>query len=183
MISRLAKDAMWLAASVLVAVGLVKLGVIHELVAALGNFGWLGVLIAGMFFTSLFTTPPAIAVLGSLALELPLPLVVVVGGLGAMLGDYLIFQLARGRFSADLKYLLSVVKPRRLPAIFRTRLFKFFVPFLGALVIASPLPDELGVALLGAAHVQRRTFLLISWSLNSLGILLIGLVARAAVGS
>ena len=52
------------------------------------------------------------------------------------------------------------------------------MPVLGTLVIASPLPDELGVAMLGLAKTDKKSFLIISYLGNFLGILAIGGVAR-----
>ena len=62
--------------------------------------------------------------------------------------------------------------------MFEVKLLKSLFPFLGALLIASPLPDEFGVALMGLAKMPTSEFVPISFSLNFLGILVIGVLAR-----
>jgi len=41
---------------------------------------------------------------------------------------------------------------------------------VGALIIISPLPDELGVSLMGISKLKWYRFLLLSFTLNTLGI-------------
>ncbi|MEK7557169.1 MAG: hypothetical protein AAB538_04290, partial [Patescibacteria group bacterium] len=50
--------------------------------------------------------------------------------------------------------------------------------FLAGIIIASPLPDEIGIALLGFMKTRKKDFFLLSLVANFLGILAIGLVAR-----
>lgn len=64
-------------------------------------------------------------------------------------------------------------------SIFRLRIFRWSIAFLGALVIASPLPDELGLMMLGFSKIKTSFFVPISFLLNFLGILVIGLIAKA----
>lgn len=180
---RLVQDFFLLAVSVGFAAFLAWSGLAERLIASLDGLSWLGMVVAGMFFTSVFTTAPAIVVLGTFAETNALPALVILGAAGAMLGDYLIFRLVEDRLAADLGYLLSISKHQRLRHIFKTRFFRFFVPFLGALVIASPLPDELGVAMLGLSKVRTRVFLLLSFVFNGLGILAIGWTAQTLLYS
>ena len=42
---------------------------------------------------------------------------------------------------------------------------------IAAIIIASPLPDEIGAAIFGALKVKTKYFLVISYTLNFLGIL------------
>jgi hypothetical protein len=50
---------------------------------------------------------------------------------------------------------------------------------MGGLIIASPLPDELGLALMGFVKTNNWTFAIISILCNALGIFVIAVVARA----
>ncbi|KKR47070.1 MAG: hypothetical protein UT80_C0011G0001, partial [Parcubacteria group bacterium GW2011_GWC1_40_13] len=67
---------------------------------------------------------------------------------------------------------------KRLFSIFRPKLFKWLIPFIGALIIASPLPDEAGLAMMGLSKMKTSVFIPISFALNFLGILAIGLFAK-----
>lgn len=173
----LIQDLILIALSIGVAVLLVRSGAIHTFAEGLGEFEWAGTVIAGMLFTSVFTTAPAIAILGELAQEHGVLSVALLGAIGAVVGDIVIFNVVRDRFAEDLKFLLQHRKRSRFTHIFRTRFFHSLLPFFGALIIASPLPDELGLALLGLSGVRDRSFIFISYAMNALGILAIGLVA------
>ncbi len=174
----LIQDAVIIAASVALAWAIVHYSWVEALLAQTGEGVWLASFVAGMFFTSLVTTAPAIAVLGALSLEANLAVVALVGGVGAVLGDYLIFAFVRDRVSQDAAYLLRGPRVRRAPHIFSRRHFRRVLPVVGALIIASPLPDELGLALLGVSRIGVGTFFLISYVMNVAGIVVIGLVAR-----
>jgi|SRR3989344_7342987 len=178
----LLKDLVIVGASIAFAIFIASAGAAHNLALSFGELKWLGIFIAGIFFTSVFTAAPAAVVLGQFAESthfLPLALL---GGLGAMVGDYIIFYFIKNRISDDISYLLSLSRHKRFPHIFRTRLFRLSLPFLGAVIIASPLPDEIGIAMLGFSKVGDRFFLAISFIMNGLGILAIGWIARMITG-
>lgn len=172
------EDFLIIALSIYIAVFLAQAGILSSFITSLKGYEFLGILLAGLFFTSVFTTAPAIALLVQFSHTTNLALLALLGGLGAVLGDYIIFKFIKNRVSEDLEYLLSTPQTKRFSKIFKTRLFKFFAPFLGALIIASPLPDELGVIILGMSKISDKNFFPISFTLNSLGILIIALVAN-----
>ena len=169
-------------ASVLFAVLIVWSGIVQSLIESTSGLTHVGSFIAGLFFTSVLTTAPAIVVLGELAQNTPLFAVAFLGALGAVCGDYVLFWLVRDEVSGDVAYLVNHSGAKRLRALFRTKLFHRLLPLLGALIIASPLPDELGLALLGISKIRRERFLLISFTMNFIGIMIIGIVARSVSG-
>lgn len=175
-------DLVWVALSVCTAIVLARFGVFHSLAILLQHIDLLGILVAGVFFTSVFTTAPAIVILAELAQHNNIWIVACMGGIGAMVGDYFIFRFVRDRVGEDVEYLLSHSHWHRVPAFFRTRLFHRFVPMVGALIIISPLPDELGLAMLGLSHISTKRFFLVSFLLNAAGIFFIGVFARMSAG-
>lgn len=177
----LLQDLIFLLTSIGFAVFLVESGITHTFVASLGSLQWVGIILTGIFFTSIFTTAPAIGLLGTFAETTPLPVLAILGGFGAVLGDYIIFRFVKDRISKDFEYLFTISKANRFSYIFEHRIFRFFVPFIGALIIASPFPDEIGVAMLGASKLKTEIFFLLSFTLNGAGIFVIGLVAKAIV--
>ncbi|HEY4504451.1 MAG TPA: hypothetical protein VJI73_01630 [Candidatus Paceibacterota bacterium] len=156
-----------------------KSGTVERLIDRAGEFEVLGSLIAGMLFTSVFTTAPAIIFLGKLGQVEPFWLVSLVGAFGAMLGDVLIFRFLKDSLVKDVETLISLARPKRLKGIFHLKFFRWFTTFLGALVIASPLPDELGITMMGLAKTNNKVFMPISFAMNFLGIVMIVLFARA----
>ena len=176
----LIEDLILVLVALVAAWAIVRFGLVHALLAQMGDGVWATSFVAVMFFTSLVTTPPAIAVLGGLAQEGNMVLVALLGGLGAVVGDYILFAFVRDRVSADAAYLLRGPKVRRALHVFKNRHFRRVLPIVGALIIASPLPDELGLTLLGLSHLRTKTFFFVSFTMNALGILAVGLIARSA---
>lgn len=177
--TRLLQDLVLIVASILFAVWIERTDLIHSLVSRFGEFEYIGSFVAGIFFTSMFTIAPSIVVLGELAQENSLAIVVVFGGLGAMCGDYILFRFVQDRVSKDLEYLFRFPKSKRVGAIFQTRLPRILWPLIGSLIIISPLPDELGIALLGLSRIETKRFLPLSLVLNMIGIFFVGWAAKS----
>jgi len=176
---RLIKDCFIIVASIFVAWGLVESSIIDRLISLSGGLYVLDAFVSGLFFTSAFTTAPAIVVFAKLG-HLYQPIVLaLVGGLGAMIGDLIIFNFVKGHISEDVNYLFSKAKSRRIRHLFDYRFMRWSMAFLGAIVIASPLPDELGLTLMGLSKISFARFVLISYIFNSIGIFVIASIARA----
>ena len=135
--------------------------------------------IAGIFFTSVVTTPAAIVALVEIGTASSPWLVALIGGLGAVIGDLVLFRFIKTHFNTDMEQFLKTRRLRNIFSLSRFRSFTWLLPFLGGLIIASPLPDELGVTLLGVTRLPAKTFIVISYLSNFLGILLIALVAKS----
>lgn len=165
--------------SVVLAIVLVKTGAFRSVLTSTEGSGIIGSFVAGIFFVSIFTAAPATAVFAEIAQANSIWLVAFFGGLGALLGDLIIFHFIRNRLSADVSYVLKRSKLGRFAAIFQLRLFRWLVPLLGAIVVASPLPDELGLMMLGLSRTKTRGVIPLSFTLNFIGILVIGAIAQA----
>lgn len=172
-------DLLVIAVSIALAIYIVQTGVIHALLDRAGDGIVIGSFVAGAFFTSLFTAAPATVVLGELAQEGNIFLVAVVGGFGAVLGDYLLFLFVRDRVARDTAAVMHGPRLRKVLRILKRSHYRRLLPIIGALIIASPFPDELGLALLGFSSMHTRSFFLLSFCMNAAGILVIGLVARS----
>lgn len=166
-------DIIIIALGIAVAFILSKLGVIDTLVDTLRDYSILASFIAGVFFTSTFTIAPASVALVHLAEKVPLPSLAFWGALGAMCGDLVLFFFIRDRFAEDL---MKAIKPNRVKHFlhsFHFGFLKWLAPVLGALIIASPLPDEFGISLLGMSRVRASILMPVSFAMNFLGIYLL----------
>lgn len=174
------KDVFIIGLSIFLAVFLANTNLLVNILTSTKELELLGSLVAGMFFTSIFTTAPAIATLGEIAQNGSVLTTAILGGLGAVLGDLIIFRFIRDRLS---EHLLELVKhqgfTKRTKAIFRLKIFRWFTFLLGGLILASPFPDEIAVSMFGFLHIKTSWFIPISFIFNFAGILLIGLVASA----
>ena len=63
-------------------------------------------------------------------------------------------------------------------SLLRSRYIAWTLPIIGVFILASPLPDELGVSLLGISKISEAKFIFISYVSNAVGILMIASVAR-----
>lgn len=174
----LMKDLAIITFSIVIAIMLAKTGILKDLLVATQGLKFLGSFLAGIFFISVFTVAPATVVLIGLFQSAPLLEIAFFGGLGALVGDLIIFRFIKYHLTEDIAYLIAKNRNERLKEIFRLRFFKWLIPFLGALIIASPLPDEIGLAMMGLSKMKTLLFIPISFVLNFLGILVIGLIAR-----
>ena len=163
---------------IFIAVYLVKTGAIHRLLDAVQGMEIIGSFIGGLFFTSALTTAPATIVLGEIARDNSVLLTALFGGLGAVIGDFVIFRLIKDGLSKPIAHIFKKTGLKGLFSAWRLRRFGWLISFIGAVIIASPLPDEIGLAMLGLSKIKTAKFIPLSFALNSLGILIIGLVAK-----
>ncbi|OGZ52434.1 MAG: hypothetical protein A3B25_01955 [Candidatus Ryanbacteria bacterium RIFCSPLOWO2_01_FULL_48_26] len=179
--NNLLQDFLVIAISIAFAVWLVQSNTLVNFLDATRDMQFLESFAGGLFFTSAFTTAPAIAFLGKIGQTNPIFLTALFGGLGALCGDLVLFSFVKDRFSNDLMALIGKTGSDRLRHIFTSKLFRWFSPFVAALIIASPLPDELGIMLLGFSKTRALFFVLFSFTANFIGILAITAIARSFV--
>lgn len=176
----LAIDAAIVGMSIAFAVYIAEFGLAERFIS-LFDSEIIAAFLSGMLFTSFFTTAPAIVLLGKLSESVDTVLLVAVGGFAAMLGDMLLFWFVKDRIADDLRYLVAPAQAKKIHRAFHSKLLRHLTPFLGLLIIASPLPDEMGIALLGLYKIKTKRFLLASFIANAFGILIIALVARSFI--
>lgn len=157
--------------SILLAVILVKTSAVSFLAGFFGDVWFVEAFVSGVFFISIFTAVPATAILVSLGESHSLWNVSLWGALGAMAGDLLLFRFVKDSFSDDIIFLLKKSGLWHTIPVFRKQYLRWLLPFFGILLIASPFPDEFGVALLGFSKIRAPLFLGISFIANFLGIL------------
>lgn len=105
--------------------------------------------------------------------------IAILAGAGAVLGDYLIFRFLKDRVFYELKPIFTKIKGFYLIKIFQTPYFAWLTPLIGASIIVSPLPDEVGVGILGISKMKTWQFILLSFILNATGIFIVVTVARS----
>jgi hypothetical protein len=171
------RDAAIVLFSIAIAVILVKTGFFVNILHRFAGIQVVASFFGGMFFVSVFTVAPATVLLIEAAREGSPWIVALLGGLGALLGDFLIFRFIRDSLSRSL---LDIILNREsaIIAFFRKKFFRIFGPLLGALIIISPFPDEIGLMLMGLSDMNTKIFLSLSFSLNFIGILILGLLAN-----
>lgn len=164
-------DLIIISIGIAVTITLSRFGVIDYIIDSLRNYSILASFVAGIFFTSTFTIAPAsIAIVHIAAEHVPLSSLAFWGALGAMCGDLILFFFIKDRFADDLMGVMSPSAKKHFLHSFHFGFFKWLSPILGALIIASPLPDEIGISLLGMSKVKLAVLLPISFVMNFIGI-------------
>ncbi len=100
-------DVSIIALSVVFAIVLVRSNLLNEVLGVAKELNVLGSFIAGMFFTSIFTTAPAIVTLGQIAKTNSLLLTALFGAFGAVLGDMLIFRFVKDKIAEHVMELVA----------------------------------------------------------------------------
>lgn len=174
------KNTMLLAVSIVLFLLLLDTPVAHALIAEIRGYGYLGAVITGVFFVSTFTVAPASVVLYHLAQDYNPLLIALTAGFGSMLGDLLIFRFFKDQIFREIGPLIPHIRHRPLLTLFKSRHFRWLTPVLGAIIIALPFaPDEVGVGMMGVSKITQWQFMLLTYVLDTAGILLIVLAAQA----
>lgn len=164
--------------SVVIAVLILQSSFLYNFISQLGTLEYLGVFIAGSFFSYGLTTAPAIAMLFIFGTTLNPIAVALIGGLGAVCSDYLIFRFIRNGLVKEIKTISKEFNIHMHLKKRYVRILRKIAPFVAGLIIASPLPDEIGVAIFGSMKYSTKYFLLFSYIANSFGILLIAVASK-----
>jgi len=177
---RTLRDIVLLIASIVLAIVLARTGVLDAVLERTAHVRYLDAFVAGAFFTSLFTVAPATVALARLARGgEPFWEIVLIGALGAMVADALILTIIKDTLTEHILAAVRHSRSGRLKYFFRRGKTRLAGTLLGAIVIASPLPDEVGLFLMGLARAGRSITLALTYALNAAGIAAIALAARA----
>lgn len=149
-----------------------KWGTLAGLLEITAATPYLNSFVAGAMFTSAITVGPATAAIALLASSGVSPIeITLIGALGAMTVEVGAFILLRDTIALELRRAGRRSKRSLLGyLIFRGR-WRFVSIIIGALIIASPLPDEAGILLLSLERPSWKSVLVLTFLLNALGIL------------
>jgi hypothetical protein len=169
-LGKLLRDLFVVVASIIAAVIIIKLGFFDYFTNVTGPSLVLSSLVAGAFFTSIFTLAPAGVALIALSQSFPPVLVAFFGALGAALVDVVIIAFIRKGISKDLENISKVTFRHHLLHIFHFGFLKWVAFAVGMFFVATPLPDELGLFLLGMSRINHKLLPLIFFLGHFIGI-------------
>lgn len=157
-------------------------GVLFAMIGIVQTVPLLAEFLSGFFYSSFISSPLAIFMIGILAKTNSPLQIALIGGIGAMLADLILFKLARLLFFGSVSPLTlnknfnSIVK-----SLHRNSTFNFVAPFIGAVIIASPLPDELGIAILGLSKMPLLQVAMLTYLFNTAGIFVLAFLAQKII--
>ncbi|MEW5996603.1 MAG: hypothetical protein AB1657_03345 [Candidatus Micrarchaeota archaeon] len=145
-------------------------GILQSFILSLHEFEYPGAFIAGLFYSYGMTTPFAIAVFAMMAGNMNPFLLAALGASGAVASDLLMLGAFSGEVGKELRITRKV--SFRIPEAksFPGRLALYL---LGGFVLMSPLPDEVGVVILGISRIQAWKFAVLSFVSKFAGVLAI----------
>lgn len=151
----------------------------HELISYLG---YTGTFLAGLFYAYGFTAAPATALLLIIAKEQNIFLATLIGGVGALLSDFLIFTYIRKSAGSEFKKMHKnkIVKfiEKEEKLVFG-HYQKYVLAAFAGFLIASPLPTEIGTLLMAYSEkISLKKFLIIAYILHTFGIFIILNIGR-----
>ncbi len=176
-------DTVIVSISIWVAIWLADIRAFDAILTIPPAFQILAIFLAGSLFTSIITVPSAVVILAGLSSVVSWWQLVVFGALGAVAGDYILFRFVKDRVAGDIAYLLKhSSRYKAFVHLVARRKFRYLALLFAGLVIASPLPDEVAMTMLGVAKSKDWDMVRISFVFNALGILGIASVAQAFAG-
>ncbi|HJQ08152.1 MAG TPA: hypothetical protein VJ836_01570 [Candidatus Saccharimonadales bacterium] len=130
------KNTLLLVLSLILFFHLIKTPVVDDVIRQIGTLGYIGAFITGIFFVSTFTVAPAAVILFHFADNLHPVEVALLAGLGAMIGDYIIFRFMRDKVFDELRPLFLKLRKPKVKILFRSPYFAWVLPVAGAFIIA-----------------------------------------------
>jgi uncharacterized membrane protein YdjX (TVP38/TMEM64 family) len=154
---------------------------LEDTLDSLNQFQHVGAFMSGFLLVSTFTAATGTAILLSLNKNMGILELGLLASLGATFGNLIVLRLARNALSKEVDTLFETFGGNHLKHLFHTKYFSWSLPLIGALIVASPLPDELGITLLGLTKMKMKDLIILSFFLHTTGIFLLLLAAKAFV--
>lgn len=133
---------------------------------------FVGSFVAGMLYVSTATAALGILLIANLAKTLPAIEIAFLAGLGGAIADFAIFRFFRDSLAKEIAPIYSKLGGKHLTKLIYRKSFRWSLPIIGALIIASPLPDEIGISLMGINKMKSLNFFLLSFALDVAGLFL-----------
>lgn len=166
-------NLMLTAVGILVSLVLSQSQVFQQTILHLGSLGFVGAFLAGALFVTTFTVATGAVMLSIFAQQYNPVVLGLIAGAGALVSDIVIFRFVKDSLASELAPLYNHFSGRRLTHLLHTKYFRWTLPVVGAVIMASPLPEELGISLMGLSKMSTAKFLVVSYLLNSAGIFLV----------
>lgn len=152
----------------------------HEIIDRLG-YG--ASFLSGFFFNFGFTFAPSVAALIVLSNTQHFLLSGIVASLGSIFGNYFFYRIIKISFEDEIKQLSSssLFKAVAQKLHNKTPLWirSYILPIFAGIIVSTPLPDELGVAMIASSHkISFPIFSVVTFVFSAFGIFIILAIGR-----
>ena len=153
-----------------------------ELSSYFANAGYWGIFLAGLMYSYSFSSPLGVGILIFIAQSdssLNWYLAALLAGAGSAISDLVILRFIKDNLADEIVNFLHEKYVLVLRSKIHTKVKEILNPVIGFLLIASPLPDEVGLTFLsGLKDLNKYLFFTICMLLNSLGVYWILILGR-----
>ena len=138
--------------------------------------------LVGFLFSITFTAAISTSVFILLAETTHNPfLIALIGGFGSLAANSIVYKFFKEEIIDDIQFIEKRYARRIAHKIIHSKTVIGLTPYVAALLLASPLPDELGILMLAGANFKYTRFFLYSFAFHTIGILIIILVGSALI--
>lgn len=180
---RLLRDFLIIGFSVLVAFWIATSDFSATLVVLFSGLSYLpAAILMGFLFSLTFTAAIATSVFILLSETTHNPyLIALLGGVGSIMANTIIYKFFKDELIADIEVLEPRYAKKIAHKIMHSKIFVGLIPYIAALSLASPLPDEIGIMLLAGSNFKYTKFFLLSFGFHTIGILLVVLFGKSII--
>lgn len=162
-----------IAISILFTVLLSKNEFLNQTIFNISQIPLIGSFIAGILYVSASTAPFGVFILLGLSKHLPSIEIAIIAGLGGAFADFVIFRFFRNNLIGEISPIYNKFGGQHLTRLMHYKFLRWTLPIIGAIIIASPFPDEIGIFLMGISRIKNYQFILLSIILDIIGIFLL----------
>jgi len=137
---------------------------------------FIGSFIAGVLYVSSSTAALGILIFSDLSLKISPVEIALLGGLGSAVSDFFLFRFFKDDLLFEITPIYNKLGGRYITKLMYHKFFRWSLPIIGAIIIASPLPDEIGISLMGISKIKNKQFAVLSLTLNTCGIFILASV-------
>jgi len=138
--------------------------------------------LVGFLFSITFTAAISTSVFILLAETTHNPfLIALIGGFGSLAANSIVYKFFKEEIIDDIQFIEKRYAKRIAHKIIHSKAVIGLTPYIAALFLASPLPDELGILMLAGANFKYTRFFLFSFAFHTIGILIIILAGSALI--
>ena len=138
--------------------------------------------LVGFLFSITFTAAISTSVFILLAETTHNPfLIALIGGFGSLAANSIVYKFFKEEIIDDIQFIEKRYARRIAHKIIHSKTVIGLTPYVAALLLASPLPDELGILMLAGANFKYTRFFLYSFAFHTIGILIIILAGSALI--
>ncbi len=166
------KHLLILALGFITALILNRTGLLNEIVLNTNLHPIARSIFSGFLFSSTFTASTGAFLLAKFSQNQSASFIALTAGAGGMLCDLLIFHIIKSKQKTLHRQAKNLNHFSILKKLVHFKKLSWTLPIVGACIIASPLPDEVGVGLIGITRISYSKFLLLSYIVNVAGMFL-----------